>query len=82
MRYNINMQDVLLQFGAVGAVLLWFMSRYEKKAAETTKALNNNTLAVIYLIEVISGCPNNNSTNNPIRAEEIKNIKQQILSSN
>jgi hypothetical protein len=73
--------EQLVQFGAMGIVLAWFMFRNEKKTEGLTKAINNQTKVMIYLVDVISGCPNNSSgTNgNKLRASEFNKIKEEVL---
>lgn len=67
------------QFGIVGLVLFWFMWRSEKKTEQLTKAINNQTIIMMSVIDVIASCPNNNADGKRIKSEELQKIKTEIL---
>lgn len=60
----------LLQFGAGGFVLLWFMFRCEPRLRAIERAIEKLTRAV--LLSVIS------SASNPIKVEEARKILREI----
>jgi len=50
-------EEILLQYGAIGATLVYFMYDKVKFQASITKVIENNTIAVTKVYEVINGCP-------------------------
>lgn len=73
--------EVLAQYGIIGLVLLWFMYRLEKILTTQTKAINNQSLVMISVIDVISRCPSTKGSKNgnKIKEEEMEKIKTSIL---
>jgi len=74
-----GIEQTLANAGVLGAVVLWFMLRSEKRTDNLTKALNNNNLLVVYLIETVANCPNNTTAASSMRDEQMARIKQEIL---
>lgn len=71
--------EPLLQFGIAGAVLFWFMYRYDNTVKSLTKALNNNTKVMVYLIDAVSDCPTKSVTNGKrIRQDELAKLKEEV----
>ena len=74
-----GMEQTLLNAGVLGVLVAWFMFRSEKKTDGVTKALNNNNLLIIYLIETIANCPTNTTKSSKIRDTELSKIKESVL---
>ena len=80
------MYEPLVQFGAIGIVLAWFMIRSEKKTEALTKAINNNNKILIYVVDAISGCQSNTANlaggiGANIRTDQLKDLREEILKS-
>jgi hypothetical protein len=75
--------ELLIQYGAIGTVLIWFMYRNEKNIKSLTDAINNHLTSSInnqsktnlLMIDVISKCPSNGGK---IRRGEINSLKKEI----
>ena len=52
-------EEILFQYGAIGACLVYFMYDKVKFQASMTKVIENNTIAVTKVYEVITHCKNN-----------------------
>ena len=51
------MEDILIQYGAIGACLIFFMSFFVWYARDMKRVIDNNTVAVTKVYEIISHCP-------------------------
>jgi len=72
----------LIGQGVMGIILVWFMFRNEKKAEEITKALNNNSMVMLHLIETVASCPQNKNGNGSVlKKQQLERLKEDILSS-
>jgi len=52
-------EEILLQYGAIGACLVYFMYDKVKFQANITKVIENNTIAQTKVYEVLNHCKRN-----------------------
>lgn len=45
-----NLTNIIINSGFSGAVLVWFLLRMEKILQSNTKAVNNNSMAILTLV--------------------------------
>ena len=50
-------EEVLVQYGAIGVCLVYFMLDQIKFRPVVTKAIDNNTIAMTKVYEVMINCP-------------------------
>jgi hypothetical protein len=50
-------EEILLQYGAIGACLVFFMWFFVRYQTDMKKVIENNTIAVTKVYEVIEHCP-------------------------
>lgn len=54
------MEDILFQYGAIGACLVFFMSFFIYYNKNMQKVIENNTIAMTKVYEIINLCPRTN----------------------
>lgn len=52
-------EEVLVNYGVAGAMLLYFISDKIWSQKNMVKVVENNTIALTKVYEVVSGCPKN-----------------------
>ena len=57
-------EDVLFQYGAIGACLVYFMYDKVKFQGAITKTVENNTIVMTKVYEVMSHCKNTKAKKN------------------
>jgi hypothetical protein len=50
-------EEILLQYGAIGACLVFFMWFFVRYNTDMKRVIENNTIAVTKVYEVIEHCP-------------------------
>ena len=56
-------EEIILQYGAIGACLIYFMIDQIKFRPVITKAIDNNTIAMTKVYEVMNHCKNRGKKN-------------------
>lgn len=70
----------LIQYGAMGIMLLYFMWRDSKMKDRLATNMNQTNKILLLLIDVVSSCPSN-VNGRAIRNEEINKIKEEVFAS-
>lgn len=80
------MEQTILQYGAIGAMLVWFMYRDFKTTEKQVEAQNNNARVInnqnkimLAMIDTISQCPSNGTNpDNVLRKKELDRLKNEV----